>query len=99
MFSENKYTRHFATHKNAQSQLVTVQCSLSKCQREKSKVQLVTPTALIWHKIPVALQHLRHKLTQYSVSWPSPNVQCNMNSPPWPNTRATQAEVQPDDDV
>jgi len=27
-----------ATHKNAQSQLVTVQCSLCKCQPEKSKV-------------------------------------------------------------
>jgi len=29
---------HFETHKNAQSQLVTVQCSLSKCQQAKSKV-------------------------------------------------------------
>jgi len=38
MFSENKYTTHFATHKNAQSQLATVQCSLSKCQPETSKV-------------------------------------------------------------
>jgi len=38
MFTENKYTTHFATRKNAQSQLVTVQFSLSKCQPEKSKV-------------------------------------------------------------
>jgi len=29
MFTEDKYTTHFATHKDAQSQLVTVQCSLS----------------------------------------------------------------------
>jgi len=45
---ENKLTTHFATHKNAQSQLVTVQCSQSKCQPGKSKVLHVTPTAVIW---------------------------------------------------
>ena len=42
MFAENKHITHFATHKNTQSQLVTVtvtvQCSLSKCRPEKSKV-------------------------------------------------------------
>jgi len=37
MFIENKHTTDFVTHKNAQSQLVTVQCSLSKCQAENNQ--------------------------------------------------------------
>jgi len=35
MFIENKYTTHIATHKNAQSQLVTVQCSLTANQKSQ----------------------------------------------------------------
>ena len=68
MFSDNKYATHFATHKNAQSQLVTVQCSLSANQNVKDLARNIKYSHS--HKILVALQH--HKLTQYSVSWHSP---------------------------
>jgi len=45
MFAENKYTTHFAMHKNAQS--ITVQCSLSNCQPEKSKGLAYLTTVII----------------------------------------------------
>ena len=73
MFIENKHTTHFATHKNAQSQLVTVQCSLSKCQPEKSKIQLVTPSALI------CIRFFLHFTITSSHSIRSPGLACHLS--------------------
>jgi len=75
IFIDNKYTTHFATHKNAQSQLVTVQCSLSANQNVKDLARNIKYSHS--HKILVALQH--HKFTQYSVNrgWGWANGPCN----------------------
>ena len=90
MFAENKYTTHFATHKNAQSQLVTVQCSLSKCQPENSKVQLVTPNTLI------RIRSLLHFsiTSSHSIRSPGQALCGRMNSLPLLNTRSTEADVE-----
>jgi len=88
MFTENKHTRHFATRKNSQSQLVTDRCSLLPTRKVKGLARNTKCSHS--HKILVALR--RHKFTQYFVSGLA--LCGRMNSLPWLNTRSTEAEVE-----
>jgi len=88
MFTDNKYTRQFATHKNAQSQL----CDCVHCLNANQKSQRFSLTTAL-----ICIRFLLHFVITSSHSklfglWPS--LCGRMNSPPWLNTRSAEAEQQ-----